>query len=241
MEKSTVSVVIPCHKQAGFLRLCLESVFRQTRCPDEVIVIESGNDIADRVQIFAVVQCTPAILISIAERKNAAAARNIGLRLASSDYFLPLDADDMLEEGFIAKVLAAAAPDRIVRTGARMFRAGELEGTADPDSIRLWKPSDSGRLDVLAQRGQAFSASLLPAEAARRVRGYDEQLEGYEDWELTIRLVKAGLSIATVNEPLLQYRQHEASKFKRSCANDAVLRAYIRNKHPDLYGPAGKR
>jgi hypothetical protein len=55
------------------------------------------------------------------------------------------------------------------------------------------------------------SASLIRADAFREVRGFDEQLSGYEDDDLFLRLFAAGYGNAFVPKPLSAWRIHSGS------------------------------
>jgi glycosyltransferase involved in cell wall biosynthesis len=39
----TISVIIPCLDDAGYLTACLDALARQTRPADEVVVVDNGS------------------------------------------------------------------------------------------------------------------------------------------------------------------------------------------------------
>lgn len=87
-----VSVVIPAHNSERWIVDSLGSVYAQSRRPDEVIVINdaSTDGTEERVRAFS-----PDIRLFNTQHRNAAAARNDGVRAASGDYVAFLDADDI--------------------------------------------------------------------------------------------------------------------------------------------------
>ena len=92
MAKPDVSVVIPLYNKARYVLRAIESVTKQTIGADEIIVVDDGStdNGAD------VVQNIPDARIRLIRQENQGpgAARNRGLRSASSNYISFLDADD---------------------------------------------------------------------------------------------------------------------------------------------------
>jgi glycosyltransferase involved in cell wall biosynthesis len=92
MNSPTVSVVIPCFNQGHFLTEALESVFSQTRLPDEVVVVDDGS--TDETPTVA--RKFPTVRCIRQSNRGLASARNTGLRHTRCDYLVFLDADDRL-------------------------------------------------------------------------------------------------------------------------------------------------
>ena len=90
-----VSVVIPVHNRPGLLKRAVSSVLNQSHRPREIIVVDDGSDqpvekvlggetgIKGRVNI-----------IRFSKNKGVSAARNAGIRAASSTWIGLLDSDD---------------------------------------------------------------------------------------------------------------------------------------------------
>lgn len=87
-----VSVIMPVHNGAQFLREAIESALAQDYTPVEIIVVDDGSTDA-----------TPQILASFGSRirhirqtnSGAAAARNAALQASRGEYLAFLDADDL--------------------------------------------------------------------------------------------------------------------------------------------------
>lgn len=87
----TIAVVIPAYNAEKYLLQTLESVWGQTRPPDEIIVVNDGStdrtfELLEKVGHRLRVLHTP--------NRGLAAARNAGVSLAQSHYVAFLDADD---------------------------------------------------------------------------------------------------------------------------------------------------
>ena len=93
-----VSVIIPVYNVESFLSACLESVFRQSLKPFEVLVINDGS--TDKTAQIARSYGDKIIYIE-QQNQGQAAARNAGLQKASGEFVAFLDADDHWLDGFL--------------------------------------------------------------------------------------------------------------------------------------------
>ena len=111
-----VSVIIPVFNGALYLREAIESVLGQTRTLDEILVIDDGST-----------DSSPDILAAYGGRltvvrqdnQGVAAARNVGLQIASGDLITFLDQDDLWPADRTAIMVEALAtrPDIDVVAG----------------------------------------------------------------------------------------------------------------------------
>ena len=124
---TTVAVIIPAHDAAAFLPAALDSVFAQTRPPDEVILVDDGST-DDTEAVVRSHSHAARIRYLRQEHAGVAAARNAGLREARAEWIAFLDADDLwlphrIEAGL---ELAARRPD--VRWCAGAFVERKVNG-----------------------------------------------------------------------------------------------------------------
>ncbi|MGG7306017.1 glycosyltransferase family 2 protein [Curtobacterium sp. AB451] len=120
----TVSVVVPCLDDADELRSCLEALARQTRAPDEVIVVDNGS--AD--DSVAVATRSGALVLHEPVRAIAAAAAR-GYDQATGTLVARLDADSRPDPDWLERALRHFDDDLVVAvTGPGEFRGlGRLE------------------------------------------------------------------------------------------------------------------
>lgn len=91
---SKISIIIPCYNVEKYLRMCLDSVLRQTMSDIEVICIDDGSidttpEILDEYHL-----CDSRVLVIHQSNQGVSAARNLGMRSASGEFIAFMDSDD---------------------------------------------------------------------------------------------------------------------------------------------------
>lgn len=209
MSKS-VAVIIPTYNYGRFISQAIESVLRQTRRADEVIVVDDGSS-DDTAQVVA--GFGDAVKYIRQENAGVCAARNRGVKESSSDLIAFLDADDYWEPASIEAHLSKFDTNGeigLVHCGLREFdgETGEtikihLDGGEDgvADNLLLWEGPT-----IVGPGG----AIMLSREAFDRVGGFDTRMKVGEDWDFCYRVARR-YKVAFVPEPLVNYRSHAAA------------------------------
>ena len=212
MEKPTCTIVIPCFNYGQYLGEAIESALAQTH-PCEVIVVDDGSTddtakVAKRYPVKLIRQ----------RNEGLPAARNAGIKAATTTHILPLDADDKLAPDCVEKLLGASR-NAIVRAPAMLFG----------DQNRQWLPGGDLTLAGFMKANGAAACSLFPKAAWEAAGGYDKSMtQGYEDWDLWVRMLHAGTRPVTVNGICWYYRKHGASMVAGSRANHDAIYATMR-------------
>lgn len=105
-----LSIIIPAYNVENYVKVCLETIYKQELNEDcfEVIVVNDGSKdrTADVIREFAV-QHTNLLLIN-QENQGVSATRNNAISRARGKYILMVDSDDFLLENSIKPLLAKA-------------------------------------------------------------------------------------------------------------------------------------
>jgi GT2 family glycosyltransferase len=226
-----VSVVVPCHDMAATLAETLASVAAQELDGDiEIIVVDDGSTDGSG-ELAASLGAT---VLRQSASGHPAHARNTGFAAAAAPYVLPLDADDLLDPGFLAATVAAldADPDAGFAYGdVREFAGGQ------PDELHA-----TGAYDFveLTHRNRHGSASLVRHEAWQAVGGYDAEV-GYEDWDLWLGLGHAGWHGVKAAGAVFAHRRSDAGRWAFDKARDRDIKARLVLKRPPLYDVSQQR
>jgi len=207
-----VSVIIPAYNQADYLGAAIKSVLRQSYTDWELIIV---NDASPDQTNAIVAQYPDARLRLLVHEQNRGlpAARNTGMRAATGEIFMLLDADDLFHSEKIAAhvTFLAAHPEVGVSYNARyeIGKAGEI--------LALWRPICTASLaDMVNGFPFAPSDMVLRREWAFRVDLFDESYVAMsEDLDINCRLALAGCHFAGINRPL-NYRRYYPNRVIRN-------------------------
>lgn len=225
-----MSVVIPCFNQAAYVGQAIESVLSQDGCEVDVIVVNDGStdEIESALQPFQT-------RVHAIHQANAgvSAARNAGLAVAQHDWVVFLDADDVLREGALSRILEEA--ERFSEATVLYGSAVLVDCDGRPlDEVIPGDLEDDPLAKLLsANRISTPGAVMLSRRLCEAVGGFDPEVAPAEDWDFWIRLAAAGGQFKRVDCFAVGYRQHATSNSRQySRLLDAVRR--VSDKHRDL-------
>ena len=233
---ATVSVVIPCYRQAEYLTEAVESVIGQTYRDWEIVIVDDGSPDETAPVAEGLIARHPGHRIRLLRQANAglAAARNAGIAASGGRYILPLDADDILLPEMLARttgLLEAEPGVAIAYTDQRQFGAvSRIVRTAD------WDP------DLQRRRNLFAATALFRREIWEAVGGYDPAMrQGYEDWDFWIGAAERGFVGRRIPEALFGYRIKASSMHVTARAGHRDLVDQIRAKHAAWYASSWRR
>lgn len=228
MKPTPVSVVIPCYNQGVFLDAAVASVARQTHSAVECIVVDDGSTEPATLRTLSRLEASG---IRILRQPNGGLsnARNAGVLATDTPFFVPLDADDVLEPAFVERLLPPLLADPTLGYTYCHVRTFGASG-------HVWacRPYDPRRL--LFENLSAATA-VVRREAFDRAGGYrSDMVHGFEDWDFWIALLSAGYRGTCVAEPWFLYRKHARGTSmldKTRAHRDEMIRRIIAH-HRDL-------
>ena len=201
----TASVVVPTHNRSDLLLQTLASVIAQVGVDLEIVVVDDGStqDVAGAIATLA----EDRIRVVRNERPvGVAGARNRGIEHARGEWIGFVDDDDLWAPDKLGSQLEAleATGRRWAYTGAvNITAAGEVIGGAPPPPPEEVAASLPRRNTVPGGGSSVVAARSLIDE----VGVFDPSLYNTEDWDMWIRMARAGVP-AWVPRPLLAYRVH---------------------------------
>ncbi len=193
-EELQISAVIPTYNRGHLIARAIESMLNQRFQPAEIIVVDDGStdDTRKRVEIFG-------DRVQYIYQKNAgsAAARNLGIRRAKSEWVALLDSDDMWLETHLDRVVQAI---RATHGQANYYFADTIE-PPDKGGRSLWEflafdiDSDyefvpDGTNWVMTPRRQPMmlQSSVFKRTAVLQSGGFLETLRYRDDTHLFLKL-----------------------------------------------------
>ena len=106
-KQPLVSVIIPCYKQAHFLKESVQSILDQTFQDWEIIIVNDGSPDNTHDVAQEIIDLNPQYSIKLIDQENTglAGARNSGINNASGKYIIPLDSDDQFADSYLEKAV----------------------------------------------------------------------------------------------------------------------------------------
>ncbi|WGT47036.1 glycosyltransferase [Tessaracoccus lacteus] len=122
-----LSVIVPVYNMEDYLRECLESVLQFSGVPLEVVCVNDGSTDSSAEILEEYRRSDSRLVVVHQANSGLSGARNRGLEVASGEYALFLDSDDVLRPVDLPALLAYASENDLDIMGydARSFLEGE--------------------------------------------------------------------------------------------------------------------
>jgi glycosyltransferase involved in cell wall biosynthesis len=214
-----VSIIIPVGKGHGdILRRALDSVEAQTERDWECIVVNDGVDVPVNAYTWAKFANTAHV------GSGAAAARNIGLKLARGQLVTFLDADDYLHPRFLEKTMQAyRRSGRYIYTDwIALTKDGrtEMHQSENYDAQAIFRKASIHSINVLMRRKDALA-----------VGGFDESMMTWEDPDFFMKLATIGVCGERLAEPLVAYDYRTGTLREKALTIQAQLKEMLYQRY----------
>ncbi|MEH2510514.1 glycosyltransferase involved in cell wall biosynthesis [Nitrobacteraceae bacterium AZCC 1564] len=190
----SVSVVIPCYNYGHFLGQCLTSVLAQTGVNLRVLVVDDASTDDSALVTARYARDDPRVeLLSLPKNVGMIPAVNRGLYEARGDYFVKLDADDLLPPGSLARSIALL--EEYPNVGFVYGRPRHFTGKVPPlprsgrPRWKIW--SGSEWLTLRCELGLnciSQPEAVIRSSSLRMVGEYNARLPHTSDLEMWLRL-----------------------------------------------------
>ena len=194
-----VSIIIPVWNEGEHVRACLEAVVAQDYDEIvEILVIDGGSRDQTRDIVSRFARSYPLIRLLDNPRITAPAALNVGIRHATGDIIVRVDARTIIEPDYVRRCVEC-----LQRTGA-----GNVGGLQRPladnyigQAIALTTQSPlavgDSKFRYAQKEGEVDTVYLgaFPREVFDKVGLYNEELVRNQDYELNYRIRQAGMKV----------------------------------------------
>jgi hypothetical protein len=234
-EVPEVSVVVTLYNYADVVAETLHSVAASQQVNCEVIVIDDhSRDDSVQVALRALAEHPDLkwTLVARSTNRGLAAARNLGVQMALSDYVMIVDADNHLYPRGLA-----ALRQRLMSTPSASASYSLLEDFGASQGVRSAVAWDVRRL---CEANYLDAQSMWRRSALLALGGYrddDDLVFGWEDWDLWLRLAHTGGEAVLHPEILGRYRVQEVSMIALTNLARAESIQALRDRYPGLPWP----
>ena len=212
--KPEASILLPVHNAEATLSAALKSLLRQTFSNFEIIAVDDGStDGSLKVLESLAARDARVRVIHLAERGGIVNALNAGLSEACAELIARMDADDIshprrleLQLGYMRQDENCALLGSAVRLFPRpRLMGGMLHYEKWVNSVAT--PGEIAR-DLFIESPFPHPSVMFRRDAVLSLGGYRDM--GWpEDYDLWLRMARAGMGMAKLPETLLFWREGE--------------------------------
>jgi GT2 family glycosyltransferase len=239
----TLSVVIVNYNGQLFLGELLDSLSRQLRRPDEVILVDNAS--ADGSTAYVREHFPGVRVLALMDNLGFAEGNNVGFGHASGDYIAVLNSDTVLDELCIDSLVRALdADERIGVVVPKVYLAthqvGELRvidcAGAEFNNIgfcwgRGMNQLDRGHYDMITEvPGLTACAAIIRRSALAGEPPFDKRFfMYYEELELSLRVRARGYKIVYVPTAVVHHKR--GGSVKRSSTKPQLFTQFYGNRN----------
>ena len=230
-RQELVSVIIPTYNRANYLVQSLESVLAQTYRNLEVIVVNDGSTDETKATLEPYLN-----RIAYIEKENGgkSSAVNLGLKHIRGEYVWVFDDDDIALSELVESQMAIfdSRPEvGFIYSGYAFFEGKDPSDVTE--TVEAVLPPEGEMLGLLLNGNFISSVSVIVRrECYDRVGCYDERLVRAQDYDMWIRLARAGFKAGVIRQPLVRVRKHEG---QRGSEEDRFETSILRDKHLEYH------
>ncbi len=228
-RKPLISVVVPTYETPeALLREAIESVRTQLYPQWELCIVDDGSHaphVARVLNEFAARD--PRVKVRFSEANGGVSkASNTGLAMASGEFVLLLDHDDVLEEQALFRFA-----ESIVEDDPDVAYGDEIL-VVPPGKITRFGFRPAFSLEYLRAHPYIVHPVAFRTSVLRRMGGFDEALRISQDYDLILRAVDASRRVVHIPEVLYRWRQTEESSGRLQApavmeTSKAILRRHL--------------
>jgi len=222
-----ISIIIPAYNVSSYIGEALRSVFLQDFKSYEVIVVDDGS--TDTPELEKVLEpYREQIHYVRQENRGISAARNTALRVARGELIALLDADDVWREGKLTEQFAFMKQGQFDMVYGNALLIGDVPWPAGTTFMDRSPSNGPATLNSLLDLRVTVVVStvIMRKDLVEQVGGFDEADRTItEDFDLWLRLARAGARIGYQRKILAEYRyRSDSMSFSRIKVHEGALR-----------------
>lgn len=204
--KNTVSIIIPIYNIQEYIKPCLESVLRQTYNDIELILIDDGS--SDDSSSICDSYANQDDRVRVVHQKNlgVSAARNKGLAVATGEYIMFVDGDDMVDTNMVTCMMDKISINSdCTLVSCAVTRHYNNFGVSGEKVLRFNKTEASIDMLYMNNMDNGPCAKLIPSKIAQSIK-FNPKITIAEDLDYIYKILQKIDNEVFINSNLYYYR-----------------------------------
>lgn len=204
--KNTVSIIIPIYNIQEYIKPCLESVLRQTYNDIELILIDDGS--SDDSSSICDSYANQDDRVRVVHQKNlgVSAARNKGLAVATGEYIMFVDGDDMVDTNMVTCMMDKISINSdCTLVSCAVTRHYNNFGVSGEKVLRFNKTEASIDMLYMNNMDNGPCAKLIPSKIAKSIK-FNPKITIAEDLDYIYKILQKIDNEVFINSNLYYYR-----------------------------------
>ncbi|MBV8980161.1 MAG: glycosyltransferase [Acidimicrobiia bacterium] len=219
-----IGVAIAAYRAGTVLGACLGTIAGQTSPAAQVVVVDdgSGDDTSDVARRWASI--LPLQVVVLKSNSGVATALHRAVEATDTELVALIGADDMWLPDHL-ETLSRVHRERGGIAMADAYRWEEGKGIR-PRTFSSYHPvpNPSEQPAAILRENFVFVGSVFERTAYDRVGGFRAEHTGAEDWDLWIRMIRAGERVHSADRPTAIYRLSPGGMTR----DERIRAAYLR-------------
>ena len=221
-----VSVIVRCYNEERHIGRLLSGLVRQTRRPDQIVMVDSGSTDAT----LAIARRFPVEIHTIEpEQFSFGKSLNVGCRAAKGDIMVFASAHvHPVYDTWLAELTAPFADPEVALAYGRQ-EGDERTKYSEQRVMARWFPAES-----VARQDHPFAnnANAAVRRSVWETQPYDEDLTGLEDLDWAKKALEAGHAISYVaTAPVVHAHEESWSSLVNRYRREAIAHKRIYQEH----------
>jgi glycosyltransferase involved in cell wall biosynthesis len=221
-----LSIIVPFYNSDETIVETLDSIAEADNLVSEIILVNDGSSEESKAFLSKLQEKYSLKVIHQANR-GLAAARNTGLKAATTEYVMFLDSDDLIDPRYLENAIEILNKYRNVAGVGCWVSTFGLRTS-------LWETFD-GFTPLNFYKNTLNSGSIVwSRNVVTHVGGFNEAIrKGFEDWNLVNRILAESWAIPVIDRPYFFYRLRKNSMFS-SLSSQELAELYVEFIEPNI-------
>ena len=217
LKEPKITVIIPVYNVSQYVEKCIKSVQLQTDGNFRIIIINDSSTDDSWSKVTELLEDDPRVVFVSKVNEGLGPTRNVGLKIAETEYVTFLDSDDWWREDYIEKMMRGVTQNADIVL-ADLYFYDQYEDKDDVtiiSSIRINQGMvKTFEVDNLLSKSRTFACGKLFKKSLFEDNHIMFPAHPYEDVSVVSYLTSCAKEIYSVGEPLLYYRRNREGSIR---------------------------